>query len=213
MKTVSFSYVRHGQTDFNRDGVIQGGRVDAPLASESLPAVRAAAEALADVPFARAYRSPLGRAAETARILCAPHEGLAAEPLDDLREFDFGRIDGLPYDGNRLRFAAHFLRQDFSDLGGEAGSAARARVRRAFERMFAASDDGDEVLVVAHGALMRYLLLEFWPKAEPWRKIKSRLLKTPNAGIAHVTGASGGFVLDRLPQSPELYERRPRHYS
>ena len=35
MKRVTFYYVRHGRTEFNRDGIIQGGRVDSPLAEES----------------------------------------------------------------------------------------------------------------------------------------------------------------------------------
>lgn len=187
MKRVMFYYVRHGRTEFNRDGIVQGGRVDSPLVADSLPTIQATARALADVHFASCYCSPLGRARETARIVVGERD-LAIRPLDDLREFDFGELDGKPGAQVARQFGACFVLQDFSRYGGEKGAEVRARVRRAFTRMFNDACDGDNVLVVAHGALFRYVLLEFYPAPYLRRRIMSETVRTPNGGIAVVEG-------------------------
>ncbi|MEE1045588.1 MAG: histidine phosphatase family protein [Olegusella sp.] len=207
MKRVTFYYVRHGRTEFNRDGIIQGGRVDSPLAEESIWQVEDTGRALAGVDFAHCYTSPLGRARQTAEIVLAGRN-VPIIPLDDLCEFDFGTIDGKPHQRYGARFAWCYLRQDFSSVGGETGAQVRARVRRAFQTMYDESADGENVLVTAHGALMRYVLLEFYRTLGPVRrKIKSETLKTPNAGIAVVTGDDTGFDLVRLPMTAEEFLR------
>lgn len=209
MKRVTFYYVRHGRTEFNRDGIIQGGRVDAPLVRESIPAIEATARALAPISLSRCYSSPLGRAVETARIVTSGRD-LEVKPLDDLREFDFGDLDGKPYAGNRLKFARCFVRQDFSPYGGEEGEQVRERVRRAFAHMYGQASDGDNVLVVCHGAFFRYVLLEYYPASRLRRKLMSETIKTPNAGIAVIVGESGRFTLAELPVTAERFaERHP----
>lgn len=53
--------VRHGETDDNRRGIIQG-HLDTPLNAAGVRQARLAADALADVPFDAAYTSDLSRA-------------------------------------------------------------------------------------------------------------------------------------------------------
>lgn len=202
MKTVVFTYVRHGRTEFNRNHVIQGGRADSPLDPEGVSAIRATAAALAGVPFASCYASPLKRVLRTAAILTEGRD-LPVQTLDDLREFDFGDIDGLPYDGRRLAFAHCFVHQDFSPVHGETGEQVRLRVRSAFSTMYDANADGDQVLVVGHGAFLRYVLLEFGAGNRLARKIKSETMRTRNASIATVIGIDGHFHLAQLPRSAE----------
>lgn len=221
MKRVTFYYVRHGKTEFNRDGVIQGGRVDSPLVPETLPVIERSARALAGVGIDRCYCSPQGRAQRTARLLLegigaaeapgAAEAGQAGRPvpegsasaagrlgpagllgvntLDDLREFDFGDIDGKRHADYARQFVRCFIRQDFSSVGGESGRQVRARVRRAFSRMLAESSDGDAVLVVAHGSLFRYVMLEFATDMSPLRRrLTSLTMRMPNASIGVVVG-------------------------
>lgn len=205
MKHITFYYVRHGRTEYNRDGIFQGGRVDSPLVEESIYQVEDTGRALAGVDFARCYTSPLGRARQTAEIILAGRD-VPIRPLDDLREFDFGEVDGKPQKGHLAQFVRCYLRQDFSPIGGETGAQVRTRVRRAFQTMYDEGADGDQILVTAHGALMRYVLLEFYHQGNALtRKIKSETLKTPNAGIAVVTGDAAGFDLARLPMTAEQF--------
>lgn len=209
MKTVTFTYVRHGRTEFNRDHVIQGGRVDSPLDPAGLPSIHATAAALADLPFARCYASPLGRVLQTAAILVDGRD-LPVRTLDDLREFDFGDIDGQAYPGRRITFARCFVRQDFSPVHGEKGEQVRARVRRAFATMYDEADDGDQVLVVGHGAFFRYVLLEYGEGSALARKLRSETIRTHNASIATVVGSDGNFRLTQLPLTAKEYLAKPK---
>lgn len=208
MKRVVFYYVRHGRTEYNRDGVIQGGRVDSPLVEESLGQVYATAQALAPVEFARCFASPLGRAQETARLVLGDRK-LQPKPLEALREFDFGELDGRPQRGNTWAFARCFVRQDFSSVGGETGSEVRSRVRRAFKKMYQASADGDNVLVVGHGAYLRYVVLEFAQMSGPSKWIASRTMRAGNASIATVVCQDGTYDLVSMPVPADRFRPLP----
>ncbi|MGI6755254.1 MAG: histidine phosphatase family protein [Atopobiaceae bacterium] len=226
MKRVTFYYVRHGKTQFNRDQIIQGGGVDSPLIPETFATIQASAAALSHIAFAACYASPQGRAQQTAHALLDGMEqaALGVDTMTELQEVNFGALDGKPYAGHRITFASCFVRQNFSSQGGECGADVRARGHAAFDKMFAAAHDGDNVLVVAHGALLRYLLLEFWTsRGIAARKIKSFTLHTPNAGIATIEGVAGTradagredrgaatFTLTALPQTAADFVRARR---
>ena len=53
--------VRHGETDHNRQGIVQG-QLDTPLNEAGVEQARLAADALEDTPFEVAYSSDLQRA-------------------------------------------------------------------------------------------------------------------------------------------------------
>jgi probable phosphoglycerate mutase len=90
--------LRHGQTEWNRDGRTQG-RGDSPLTDLGKAQARAMAETtrplLAGRPTPRLVSSPQGRALATARIVAA-HLGLSLDiPTDDrLMEQSFGAWEG-----------------------------------------------------------------------------------------------------------------------
>ncbi|MGN0287123.1 MAG: histidine phosphatase family protein [Atopobiaceae bacterium] len=204
-KKVEFYYVRHGRTEFNRDGIIQGGRVDSPLVTDSLDVIRQSADVLRNVPFCACYCSPLGRAQQTAKILLDGRSKIPVHTLENLREFDFGTLDGQPYKGNRMKFVRCFTRQDFSPYGGESGDQVRERLRNAFKKMYRSSSDGDKVLVVAHGALFRYAVLEFSPASAASRKLMSETMQTPNAGIGLITCQDGKFLIEAMPLKAQKF--------
>lgn len=203
-KQVVFYYVRHGETEYNREGIIQGGRVDSPLIPETLPILDKTAEALSSIPFSACWCSPLGRAQATAERIVAGRD-LRIQTLDNLREFDFGELDGKAYPGNRLAFAKCFVKQDFSGVGGESGDEVRGRVQRAFKKMYKAAKDGDNVLVVAHGALLRYVVLEFSRVSNASKKLTSLTMRVPNGSIATITGDDGRFTMRTMPRKPEQF--------
>lgn len=63
MALVRVYFVRHGETQANRDGIIQG-QMDTALNSRGEEQARMVSEALRDVKFSRAYSSDLRRASE-----------------------------------------------------------------------------------------------------------------------------------------------------
>ena len=88
----SFLCVRHGVTDWNRQGRFQG-RSDIPLNDEGILQAQAAARRLQGTPIDYVVSSPLIRAVKTAEIIAAA----AAKPVSvdaDLIECDFGGFEG-----------------------------------------------------------------------------------------------------------------------
>ncbi|KAI0373013.1 phosphoglycerate mutase-like protein [Pilatotrama ljubarskyi] len=89
--------VRHGETDHNRQGIIQG-QLDTPLNAAGVRQAQLAADALEDVPFesdgGAAYSSDLQRARKTAEIILEKHPGVKLEITEALRERHMGDWQG-----------------------------------------------------------------------------------------------------------------------
>ena len=84
---------RHGQTDYNLQGRIQG-RVDIPLNDTGREQARRAADCIAALGPTRIVSSPLLRARATAEVL-ASLTGLSVEIVPELAEKSFGQWEGL----------------------------------------------------------------------------------------------------------------------
>src|SRR5512135_675959 len=92
MLTVYF--VRHGETDWNVEGRLQG-LTDTPLNQKGIAQASLIASRLAGEPgFAAIYTSPLRRAYVTGEIVGA-RLGLAPQPDDRLTERGLGDFEGL----------------------------------------------------------------------------------------------------------------------
>src|ERR1700747_3516677 len=84
--------VRHGETDWNADGRLQG-QTDRPLSEFGRRQARQLAEELADDGLEAIYASDLSRARETAEIV-GERLGLAVALDADLRGKDWGNWGG-----------------------------------------------------------------------------------------------------------------------
>ena len=90
----TFYGLRHGATDWNRQGLFQG-RTDNPLNEDGLRQAHEAASMLRGVGISRIVASPLVRATRTAEIVAdAISVPLAID--EGIIEFDFGSFEGLP---------------------------------------------------------------------------------------------------------------------
>jgi probable phosphoglycerate mutase len=88
----SFFFLRHGETDWNREGRFQGA-TDVPLNAAGLAQAQAAAERLAGQPVTALVASPLVRARKTAEIVAA-RLGCPVHIDSGLAERSFGRFEG-----------------------------------------------------------------------------------------------------------------------
>jgi probable phosphoglycerate mutase/uncharacterized phosphatase len=90
----SFCGLRHGATDWNRQGLFQG-RTDNPLNEDGLRQAHEAADLLRGAGISRIVASPLVRAAKTAEIIA---DAIAVPLTIDagIIEFDFGSFEGRP---------------------------------------------------------------------------------------------------------------------
>jgi probable phosphoglycerate mutase len=161
MPATTLVLVRHGETDWNRDGRIQG-QTDVPLNERGRDQARQLADTLAGSRFDAVYASNLARARETAEIVAA-RVGLPVIVDEDLRELDFGAWEGLTGDEIRARWPEAFERWASVGLerydGGESHEQLSTRVLAATRRL-AAIHQGGEILLVAHGGPLRAILME-----------------------------------------------------
>ena len=121
------AFVRHGQTELNRGGRLQG-RIDAPLSELGAQQAAALARGFASAQLTRVLSSPLERAHATALAIAEPH-GLSVEVDDRLIELDYGEWDGLALTAVAADAWASWRNDvDFAPPGGERLSDVSERV-------------------------------------------------------------------------------------
>jgi broad specificity phosphatase PhoE len=139
---------RHGETDWNRDGIWQG-HGDPSLNDLGRRQAAELAERLAAVELAALYSSDLRRAYETAEIVAAV-KGLDITADPDLREMDVGSWSGLTSEEIATRFP------EMTHHDGEVREAFDTRALGVLRRI-AGAHEGSSVLVVTHGGVIRAL--------------------------------------------------------
>jgi probable phosphoglycerate mutase len=155
--------VRHGETEHNRRSIVQGGGVDSTLNATGRTQAQALAQRLAPVSVDSLYASTLQRAKQTADILARPHEPVFRTHLRDLREMNWGVLEGTPPSEERdgkmeaLKRAWQEGAYDRSVEDGESIREVQARAQRALRHILT-REAGGTALVVTHGRYLRVLL-------------------------------------------------------
>jgi len=85
--------VRHGETDWNRQGRFQG-QIDVPLNASGRAQAEAVGRVLAPVGFDRAYTSSMARPRQTAQAILASHPGVPLTTVRGLVEIGHGLWEG-----------------------------------------------------------------------------------------------------------------------
>jgi len=189
LRPVPFWFLRHGETDWNAQGLSQG-HTDIPLNAVGLAQAKRAARTLQGSGIATVVSSPLSRARVTAEI-AAEALGLPIAAFDDdLREVNFGVQEGEPMGDWYDDWIAGTYTPERAEAFATLVARAVTAVNRALERPA-------PVLVVAHGALFRALRLAFGQEPN---------VRTPNAlPIRCEPPAEGGdaWTLTPLRLAPE----------
>lgn len=88
---------RHGQTEYNVAGRIQGSGLDSPLTAVGAEQAKTLGEAIKDMNFDAVYSSPLKRAMDTTRIIFNDEELFEKGAQTDSRlvEIGMGEAEGL----------------------------------------------------------------------------------------------------------------------
>ncbi len=85
--------VRHGETDWNKQGRFQG-QIDIPLNQNGKAQAQAASQFLKGVSIQKAFSSSLSRPKETAQIILKEHPGIEISLKDNLKEIGHGKWEG-----------------------------------------------------------------------------------------------------------------------
>lgn len=160
--TIRILLIRHGETDWNRNGRFQG-RTEVGLNQRGREQARALALALKDEPIEAIYSSPLTRSMETARIIKAYHPSTPLLEEKGLLEMDLGDFDGM----EAQRWAAQY--PDFRKAwqkapssvtmpGGESLHEVQARAIDALERITQLYPPATTLLICSHNFVNRSIL-------------------------------------------------------
>lgn len=157
---------RHGETELNLAQKMQG-QLDSPLTPKGIQQAQELAEKLKDIPFDAIFSSDLPRAQRTAEIVKLERK-LAVTTSQLIREKTYGEYEGKSYtfleEGLREMLAQY---QHLSDqekmkfkFGKDLESDEEAMGRvLTFLREIGIAYRGKKVLVVAHGGIMKTLLI------------------------------------------------------
>jgi len=153
--------VRHGQSEWNAAGRIQG-QIDIQLDETGCQQAQIIADRLAAEPVAAVYSSPLLRAKSTAEAIAARFQ-LPVQLDPRLMEYDFGVISGSTWADvveNHPEFASRWLEDPWAvpvaDSEGRVNFA--ARVMSAVQDILA-QHPAEQVVVVAHGGTFGVYLM------------------------------------------------------
>ena len=176
-------FIRHGPTDWNDAGRIQG-RTDIALSEAGRVEVTSW---ILPLPYRqwRCFSSPLVRARDTAALLRLP----VPEIIDDLQEMQWGAWEGHTLKTLRETDPEAFTRNedrglDFRPPDGESPRDVRERLRQWITSL---SDDDLPAVAVCHKGLLRAAL----SLATDWDMIDDPLEKLRES-CAHLYGVRGG---------------------
>lgn len=102
--------IRHGQTEWNKDGIFQGSQ-DSPLTKSGRETAKKIAKVLKDKHIERIYTSPLGRAKKTAEIIAREINGKITV-IPQFQEMNFGIFEGKKQKIVRALFKDFFEKRE-----------------------------------------------------------------------------------------------------
>lgn len=174
--------VRHGETDWNAQGRLQG-REDIELNDEGRKQAGKIAEYLSRTHWDAVVSSPLKRAFETAQIIASRLSIGDIGIEDQITERDYGEASGLWPEDRRNRFPGGIPGQeDFEMLRKRAMAGLERIVNHHF---------GKRIVVISHGALTNSILYTL--SSGEFGSFKTRL---KNGCINQITVKDGKWTVD-----------------
>ena len=154
--------VRHGETDWNKEGRFQG-QIDVPLNTNGKKQAIAAGEFLKEVNFDRVFSSCMSRPTETAKIILEAHPALAIQAKSDLKEISHGLWEGkleseIKSDWGELLLAWQTDPENVQMPEGENIKDVSIRAIKCWESIRNSLLPHETVLIVAHDAVNKTIL-------------------------------------------------------
>lgn len=193
-------FTRHGETEWNKLGIIQG-QLDSSLTKEGIDMGLRLREKSKDLHFDKVYSSDLGRAYDTAKLIC-PDREIIKTPL--LREIDVGSWSGKNIKdvkaSDEILYKKYFEEpENYYRPDGESIYDLKNRVEKFFEENIYNSED-ENILIVTHGVTIVaiYSLMENIPIEDFW---SNRVRRNGEFNIADYE--NGKFkIIKKAPKNP-----------
>lgn len=191
---IELLFIRHGETDWNRQQRFQG-QIDVPLNATGEQQAARLAQRLAAERHDQLFSSDLQRARQTAAPLAAAWQ-MPAVAVAGLREQSFGVLEGLDAPTIQARHPdlwRLWLQQDadFAPPGGESQRQFHQRVVSSVNDL-AASASGQRLVVVTHGGVLDML----WRTVHGLPLCGLRECAIPNTGVNRLRWAGGALQIE-----------------
>ncbi|WP_462265517.1 histidine phosphatase family protein [Mucilaginibacter sp.] len=153
--------VRHGQTDLNKKGIVQGRGMDTDLNNEGRAQAEMFYSAYSDVPFDKIYVSTLKRTQQSVQHFI--DDGIPYERLEGLDELAWGIHEGQTSTPETKSAFFKMMREwtsgnlDAAFEKGESPNQVKARQQQALAYIMSKPEE-DNVLICMHGRALRLLL-------------------------------------------------------
>ncbi|HRG10357.1 MAG TPA: histidine phosphatase family protein [Cyclobacteriaceae bacterium] len=163
MTTKKIYLIRHGQTDFNLKGIVQGSGVDSSLNAKGMAQAQAFFEMYKHIKFDKIYTSTLKRTRESVSGFI--ELGIPTESLSGLNEISWGAKEGQPITPEEDQYYHWMLNQwrlgntHERIEGGESPEDVVKRQESALTQILAQPDE-EQILICMHGRAIRILLCQ-----------------------------------------------------
>lgn len=153
--------IRHGQTDYNKRGIIQGSGIDSDLNDEGRSQAQLFFEAYHHIPFDRIYASELKRTQQTVAPFVDMGKKMEVHP--GLNEINWGTMEGIKASAEQTKKYERIIADWKAGLldrtigGGESPNEVFKRQSKALQDIQAQNND-QIILVAMHGRAMRSFL-------------------------------------------------------
>ncbi|RZN58148.1 histidine phosphatase family protein [Avibacterium paragallinarum] len=187
-KQLRFYFVRHGRTEWNEKGLLQG-QGDSPLTVEGIEGAIKTGKYLADVPFIAAYSSVLKRAMDTTQYILG-ERNIPFFQHKGLNEHFFGAWEGVLVDSIRHSEEYQQMTQSPANYqaksnGGETFAELAERAMQAIYDIIQVHDKGN-ILVVSHGHTLHLLLALLDGSSWQTHRENPRVTRLANTSISIV---------------------------
>lgn len=164
MRTTRLIIARHGETELNKRGLLQGRGIDEPLNETGIKQANAISEYLKRYEADRLISSSLKRSWQTAEPI-QMRTNLEIIKEKDLDEMDFGKFEGTPYrevSGELKDLQESWMSGDVDRPipGGESPREVFERANNTIQYLLNKTDESFFVMIL-HGRLIRILLSEW----------------------------------------------------
>ena len=198
--------IRHGTTEGIEKGQLQGS-TNSPLSPRGRLEAQLTAEALKTHTIKTCYCSPLGRTRETAAIICKPL-GIKPVILEELREYDFGWLEGHRYfkppasNASILIKLKSMARLSLANISGESLPHIRLRVKAVWKYLLEQNLEGQN-LIITHGFFINIFFQELMRETP---EFKSKLFDVFACSLTEIELISNHPKLLRMNDISHLKE-------
>lgn len=198
--------IRHGQTDWNIQGRIQGSH-DIPLNEAGQRQAEQVAKGMDSLRVSRVFSSTLTRAVETAEKIGSRQKAEICS-MPQLIEVEFGKWEGMTWEEIMEAYPKEYrlwaLNPDeVAPPGGETQDQVISRCAHAIKEILRITGGREDVAIVSHGATIAYLI-SYMMRNDP--DIESIIVENASITTVNYSPLTEDFMLLEMNDTSHIAE-------